>query len=193
LTSRNPHLYTHGGKRSHEPEFERRYGKNKGKRVYGAVVGKVKRERMAAGKCSVHGCGAPSVHHHGRHGCCGSTMHHTQITQSHFDGVEEHDGWSGPMRLAEVHGSNPRERGFEHITGNPFDFTNGPSVFMSPHPSIQHAAGHAREVSEMKHDPTLMGAQMFSQKYQEPRFTPGQRKRRKVAGGVTDMLSEWGL
>ena len=39
------HLYREGGKRKHEPEFEKRYGKKKGDRIYGAVVGKVKRER----------------------------------------------------------------------------------------------------------------------------------------------------
>lgn len=38
-------LYRGGAKKSEEAKFERRYGKVKGKRVYGATVGKVKRER----------------------------------------------------------------------------------------------------------------------------------------------------
>jgi len=49
------HLYTHGAKRGMLRKFENRYGVNKGKRVYGAVVGKVKRERMAKKSCLVHG------------------------------------------------------------------------------------------------------------------------------------------
>lgn len=39
------HLYREGAKRGELRKFENRYGKEKGKRVYGAVVGKVKRER----------------------------------------------------------------------------------------------------------------------------------------------------
>jgi hypothetical protein len=38
------HLYRRGAKRAQERKFEARYGKKKGKRVYGAVVGKVYRE-----------------------------------------------------------------------------------------------------------------------------------------------------
>jgi len=41
------HLYRDGAKRSQERKFEKRYGKKKGDRVYGAVVGKVARERQA--------------------------------------------------------------------------------------------------------------------------------------------------
>ena len=41
------HLYRFGAKAREERKFEERYGKVKGKRVYGAVVGKVKRERAA--------------------------------------------------------------------------------------------------------------------------------------------------
>ena len=41
------HLYTHGAKTREERAFEREYGKRKGKYIYGAVVGKVKRERLA--------------------------------------------------------------------------------------------------------------------------------------------------
>jgi hypothetical protein len=41
------HLYKFGAKRGQLRKFENRYGKNKGKRVYGAVVGKVRRERLA--------------------------------------------------------------------------------------------------------------------------------------------------
>ena len=41
------HLYREGAKRGELRKFENRYGKEKGKRVYGAVVGKVKREREA--------------------------------------------------------------------------------------------------------------------------------------------------
>ena len=39
------HLYKYGAKNKEEKEFEDRYGKKKGKYVYGATVGKVKRER----------------------------------------------------------------------------------------------------------------------------------------------------
>lgn len=41
------HLYRFGAKKREEKDFERRYGKRKGKKVYGAVIGKVKREREA--------------------------------------------------------------------------------------------------------------------------------------------------
>lgn len=46
---KSKHLYRFGAKASQERKFEKRYGKKKGKRVYGAVVGKVKRERMRKG------------------------------------------------------------------------------------------------------------------------------------------------
>jgi len=39
------HLYRYGAKRKELRAFERRYGKRKGKHIYGAVVGKIKRER----------------------------------------------------------------------------------------------------------------------------------------------------
>ena len=39
------HLYKNGAKKKELKKFESRYGKKKGKKVYGAVVGKVKRER----------------------------------------------------------------------------------------------------------------------------------------------------
>lgn len=42
------HLYREGAKGPELREFERKYGKRKGRRVYGATVGKVKREQMAA-------------------------------------------------------------------------------------------------------------------------------------------------
>lgn len=42
---REKHLYREGAKYKEEKEFEKRYGKKKGKYVYGATVGKVKRER----------------------------------------------------------------------------------------------------------------------------------------------------
>ena len=40
------HLYRQGGKRKELPKFQERYGKEHGKYVYGAVVGKVYRERQ---------------------------------------------------------------------------------------------------------------------------------------------------
>lgn len=40
------HLYRNGAKYREIRKFEERYGKAKGKRIYGAVVGKIKRERM---------------------------------------------------------------------------------------------------------------------------------------------------
>ncbi len=45
MAKKEKHLYRHGAKGREEREFERRYGLSKGKYVYGAVVGKVKRER----------------------------------------------------------------------------------------------------------------------------------------------------
>lgn len=73
MGKKNPHLYTHGGKASHLPEFERRYGTQHGKAVYGAVVGEVRRERMAKTGC--HNCGLPThTHYHGNFRCCGSPM-----------------------------------------------------------------------------------------------------------------------
>lgn len=44
------HLYRTGAKGREQRSFEERYGKVKGKKVYGAVVGKVKRERAAKKK-----------------------------------------------------------------------------------------------------------------------------------------------
>ena len=44
---RAKHLYRDGAKAKELREFEHRYGKEKGKRVYGAVVGKVYRERYS--------------------------------------------------------------------------------------------------------------------------------------------------
>lgn len=67
---KNPHLYTHGGMAANLPGFQGRYGTQHGKEVYGAVVGKVRRERMAATGC--HSCGAPThTHYHGTLRCCG--------------------------------------------------------------------------------------------------------------------------
>lgn len=39
------HLYKFGAKKREEKIFEKEYGKEKGKKVYGAVVGKIKRLR----------------------------------------------------------------------------------------------------------------------------------------------------
>ena len=41
------HLYKDFAERGEIRDFERRYGKRKGRRIYGATVGKVKRERAA--------------------------------------------------------------------------------------------------------------------------------------------------
>ena len=41
------HLYRDGAEKGEIRDFERRYGKRKGRRIYGATVGKVKRERAA--------------------------------------------------------------------------------------------------------------------------------------------------
>ena len=49
-TKPKKHLYKAGAKTAQERKFEQRYGKTKGKRVYGAVVGKVKREQEAKKK-----------------------------------------------------------------------------------------------------------------------------------------------
>jgi len=40
------HLYRNGAKYREKKKFEERYGKKKGDYIYGAVVGKVKRERQ---------------------------------------------------------------------------------------------------------------------------------------------------
>lgn len=77
------HLYTHGGKHRNLPKFRARYG-SRGAEVYGRVVGKVRRERMAKGLCSARGCGVPARHYHGVHGCCGSALHHSMITGQHM-------------------------------------------------------------------------------------------------------------
>ena len=42
---REEHLNRHGAKASQKKKFEEEYGKKKGDYVYGATVGKVKRER----------------------------------------------------------------------------------------------------------------------------------------------------
>lgn len=44
---KNKHLYRNGAKGRERRKFEKKYGKKKGDYVYGAVVGKVKRERKA--------------------------------------------------------------------------------------------------------------------------------------------------
>jgi hypothetical protein len=41
------HLYRNGAKKNELREFQKEYGKKKGEYVYGATVGKVKRERQA--------------------------------------------------------------------------------------------------------------------------------------------------
>jgi len=41
------HLYRYGAKKEKEREFEKRYGKKRGDYIYGATVGKVRRERLA--------------------------------------------------------------------------------------------------------------------------------------------------
>ena len=49
-TERNGHLYRNGAKDRERKKFEREYGKRKGDYVYGAVVGKVRRERQMKGR-----------------------------------------------------------------------------------------------------------------------------------------------
>ena len=44
------HLYKNGAKKKELKKFKSRYGKKNGKKVYGAVIGKVKRERAAKRK-----------------------------------------------------------------------------------------------------------------------------------------------
>ncbi len=46
-TRQHRHLYRDGAEPRAKREFEARYGKKKGDYVYGATVGKVKRERLA--------------------------------------------------------------------------------------------------------------------------------------------------
>ena len=47
---RQEHLYRNGAKSREKKKFEKEYGKKKGDYVYGATVGKVKREREASGR-----------------------------------------------------------------------------------------------------------------------------------------------
>lgn len=49
-TYKKKHLYKKGAKYREEKKFQEEYGKERGKYIYGAVVGKVKRERMAKKK-----------------------------------------------------------------------------------------------------------------------------------------------
>lgn len=49
-TRRRKHLYRNGAKGPMERKFEREYGTEKGKYIYGATVGKVKREREQEGR-----------------------------------------------------------------------------------------------------------------------------------------------
>jgi hypothetical protein len=47
MKKRSGQLYRGGAKRREEADFELRYGKRRGAMIYGAVVGKVRRERAA--------------------------------------------------------------------------------------------------------------------------------------------------
>jgi len=48
MAKKKAHLYRgKGTKAKQEKKFEKRYGKKKGKYVYGSVIGKVRRERAA--------------------------------------------------------------------------------------------------------------------------------------------------
>jgi hypothetical protein len=44
------HLYRNGAKYREQKKFEKEYGKKKGDYIYGAIVGKVRRERLAKGR-----------------------------------------------------------------------------------------------------------------------------------------------
>ena len=46
-STQSPHLYRNGAESIEKRKFEREYGKKKGDYVYGAVVGKVRREQLA--------------------------------------------------------------------------------------------------------------------------------------------------
>ena len=46
-TTKKKHLYRYGASKTQRKVFEGEYGKKKGDYVYGATVGKVKREREA--------------------------------------------------------------------------------------------------------------------------------------------------
>ncbi len=46
MVNKEKHLYKNGAKNKEIKIFEKRYGKKKGDKIYGAVVGKIKRERM---------------------------------------------------------------------------------------------------------------------------------------------------
>ena len=49
--ARHPfHLYRNGAKYREQKKFEKEYGKKKGDYIYGAIVGKVRRERLAKGR-----------------------------------------------------------------------------------------------------------------------------------------------
>jgi hypothetical protein len=58
---RSKHLYRYGAREGERRKFEREYGARRGAYVYGATVGKVRRERMARGHAERHSKG----HHRG--------------------------------------------------------------------------------------------------------------------------------
>ena len=81
------HLYTHGGKKRNLHKFEERYGEERGAEIYGKVVGKVRRERMAKGLCQAGNCGLRTKHSHGGTECCGKPLHCAAIL-----GMEQNSG-----------------------------------------------------------------------------------------------------
>ncbi len=79
------HLYRDGAKGAELRKFEREYGHRKGRRVYGAVVGKVRRERAAKRRRAEMAAHSHS-HGHGRghhRGYCGPLDRKGHASHSH--------------------------------------------------------------------------------------------------------------
>ena len=91
------HLYREGAKAKEEKSFEERYGKKKGEKVYGAVVGKVKREQLEAEGKSV---GREHVKGHisfTKRGGVYRVKGHYATVHAHPHGKGDHPGRCGPL------------------------------------------------------------------------------------------------
>lgn len=100
------HLYKHGAKAAQLRKFERRYGKKKGREVYGKVVGKVYREQ-----------------HHGRSWNEGKTYH-----EHGYGHTEQHAYADGTM--SSTHHSTPGPIGHleDHLDGQQHALRMSPAV-----------------------------------------------------------------
>ncbi len=91
------HLYRDNAEKKEEKAFEERYGKAKGQRVYGATVGKVKREQLEREGKSV---GREHVKGHVAFSKKGNLYHvrgHYSVIHTHKHGKGDHPGRCGPL------------------------------------------------------------------------------------------------